>query len=158
MLEGEPVSRCRGLLLLVVCLAAVGCRAKAPPYEGKTVAELDKMLKSSDPVAQAQGAFGLSLLGPEARGATPALIEALKNSDAAVRHVAALALGRIGPDAREAVPVLSEALRDSEWPVRREAALALGEIGPGAQSAVGPLQEARQDSDPLVQAALPRML
>src|SRR5262245_9755056 len=60
---GYPVRRkaALGLLIgLVLCGMGVGCRAKAP-YRGKSVAELERMLKSTDPLVQTQGAYGLSL-------------------------------------------------------------------------------------------------
>src|SRR5712691_8118394 len=99
--------------LLLVALAG-GCSSKAP-YEGKSVAELERMLRDSDPAVQTQGAFGLSRLGAEARTAVPALIEALQSAEPRVRQNAALALTEIGPDAREAVPALIEAFKDAEW-------------------------------------------
>src|SRR5262249_24324659 len=90
-------------LAVLLLLALVGCRGQAP-YEGKSAAELEQMLREPDPIAQVQGAYGLSQLGPEARAAVPTLTEALKSDNALVRQNAALALGRIGPDARDAVP------------------------------------------------------
>jgi HEAT repeat protein len=129
------------------------CRAKAP-YEGKGVAELERMLRDPSPAVQAQGAYGLSRLGPEARSTVPSLIAALKK-DTVVRQHAALALGQIGPEARDAVPALKDALGDSEWTVRRHAALALGRIGPDARPAIPALHKLSRDPDPLVrQAAL----
>ena len=142
------------MLLLLVFLSA--CRAK-PPYEGKSAAELEQMLRGPNPAAQAQGAFGLSRLGPEARAAVPALIAALKK-DRLVRKNAALALGQIGPGARDAVPALSEALGDSEWAVRRQAALALGQIGPEARKAIPALQKVSRDPDPLVRQSAQKAL
>src|SRR5437660_1653899 len=85
----------RAMLLCVLLLA--GCKAK-PPFEGKSVAELQGMLRSGDADVQVQGAFGLSRLGPEAKAAVPALADALKTPAASVREAAASALGHIGPD------------------------------------------------------------
>src|ERR1700687_5605126 len=84
-----------------------GCHSK--PYEGKSVADLQKMLEDPNPSVQAQGAFGLSQMGPAAEEAVPALIECLKK-ETLVRQNAALALGAIGPGASEAVPALTELL------------------------------------------------
>ena len=109
--------------------------------------QFDRML------VQAQGAFGLSLLGTEARPAVAALASKLRSPDSLVRQNAALALGKIGPDAAEAVPALVAALHDTEWSVRRQAALALGEIGPGAKAAVPALQQINADSNHLVRRA-----
>ena len=104
------------------------------------------MLQSSRPAVQLQGAYGLSLKGPEARPAVPRLTELLKSNEARVRQNAALALGKIGPDARHAVPALTEALKDKEWNVRRQAAVSLGEIGPAAKDAAPELREAMKDT------------
>ena len=83
-------------LALATCLA-VSCR-KAP-YEGKSVAALEQMLRSSDPTTQVQGAYGLGVKGAEAAPAVPSLAELLHSPNALVRQNAALALGKIGPAA-----------------------------------------------------------
>lgn len=144
------------LVLLLPLLLLSGCRAK-PPYEGKSVAELEQMLRAPNPAVRVRGAYGLSRLGPEARSAVPALMEAMKK-DSLVRQNAALALGQIGPSAREAVPALNEALSDPEWAVRRQAALALGKIGPEARTAIPGLQKMSRDPDPLVREAAHKAL
>jgi HEAT repeat protein len=138
-------------ILLLFLLAPAGCGVKAP-YEGKNAAQLERMLHDPSPAVQAQGAYGLSLLGPEARDAVPALIEAL-TKESIVRQNAALALGHIGPDAKDAVPALIVALGDSEWAVRRQAALALGGIGPEARAAIPELEKLKRDKDKLVRNA-----
>jgi len=138
-----------GMLLPLMFISA--CRARAP-YEGRGAAELERMLRDPNPAVQAQGAYGLSRLGPGARSAVPSLIDALKK-DSLVRQNAALALAQIGPDARDAVPALSEVLGDSEWAVRRQAALALARIGPEARKAIPMLQKLSRDPDQLVRKA-----
>src|SRR5262249_50272886 len=115
------LGRWRGFLCLVLLIGA-GYRSKAP-YEGKSLTELERMLRDTNPKVQAQGAYGLSRLGPGARPAVPALREALGNTDPLVRQYAALALMQIGPEAQEVIPALIEALRDTEWAVQRQAAL-----------------------------------
>src|SRR6266446_178748 len=101
----------RSLSLLCLIAMPLGCGGK-PPYEGKSPAQLIRMLENADPKVQAQGAFGLSLLGPAGKPAVPALADKLKSPDSLVRQNAALALGKIGPDAVDAVPALVEALHD----------------------------------------------
>ena len=133
-------------LLALALTLAPGC-ARKPPYEGRTVAELEKMLDDPSPTVRVQGAQGLSLHGPEARPAVPALTQALRSSDALLRTQAALALGAVGPEASESVPDLTTCLNDPEWSVRRQAALALGAIGPDARAAV-PLLRRLQAGDP----------
>jgi hypothetical protein len=128
-----------------------GCGRK--PYEGKTVAELRQMLRDPSPAVQAQGAFGLSRMGPAAKDAASDLIDSLKK-DPFVRQNAALALGAIGPEAAsDSVPALVELLHDSEWTVRRQAAAALGELGPAARDAVPELKKLTADKDSLVRKA-----
>ena len=112
-------------LLCVVLLA--GCRGRAP-HEGKSAAQLEAMLRSADPAVQAQGAYGLSRLGAEARPAVPALTEALHSTDTLVRENAALALAQIGPDARAAIPALTALAHDPDHLVRRAAQEALAKI------------------------------
>jgi HEAT repeat protein len=137
-----------GFAALVVLPFA--CNSK--PYEGKSVSELEQMLRNPDPAVQAQGAFGLSQMGPAAREAVPALVECLKK-ESIVRQKAALALGAIGEDASESVPALAELLRDPEWTVRRQAAMALGRIGPAAGKALPELERLKLDPDTLVRKA-----
>jgi HEAT repeat protein len=140
----------------VACVAVsllLGCGSRAP-YEGKSVAELRQMLADADPKVQAQGAYGLSLKGAEARAAVPALAAALRGKEPLVRQYAARALGRVGPGTPEAVPALTEALRGPPWEVQREAALALGLLGAEARAALPALERLRDDENrPLRQAA-----
>jgi HEAT repeat protein len=134
--------------LFIMILA--GCSSK--PYESKSVAQLQQMLNDPSPAVNAQGAFGLSQIGPEAEAAVPALIECLKK-ETLVRQNAALALGAIGPQAKDSVPALKELLRDPEWTVRRQAAAALGRIGAAATEALPELRKLKQDPDTLVRKA-----
>jgi HEAT repeat protein len=137
--------------LLIVVILFPGCSSKLP-HEGKTVAELEEMLRSDDPQKQIQGTYGLSLLGVDAEPATASLIKALNSTTPLVRSNAALALGKIGPRAKEAMPALTIALGDPEWTVRRQAAVALGEIGPDASAAEG-LRRMAQDKNKILREA-----
>jgi HEAT repeat protein len=138
----QPIGRVRTWCLLAAILAT-SCGTK-PPYEGKSVAQLEAMLRSPDPTTQVQGAYGLSRLGPGASPAVPALVEVLHGGNSLVRQNAALALGKIGPDARAAVPELVRMLRDPDWLLRRQAAIALGEIGPD-DAAAAELKRLKRD-------------
>jgi HEAT repeat protein len=139
--------------LCILLLTAVGCGTPARPYEGKSVAQLERMLDDSDPAVQVQGAFGLAQHGSEAKDAIPALAKALTSKETLVRQNVALALGKIGPDAKDAVPALVDALNDPEWSVRRQAAMALGEIGPDARAALPALEKQARDTHQLVRQA-----
>jgi HEAT repeat protein len=147
------VSRRAILIGLVVCL---GCQRHLP-YEGKSVAQLERMLRDPKAEVQAQGAYGLSRLGAQALPAVATLIEGL-TKEPLVRQYSALALGEIGPEAREAVPALIAALQDPEWAVRRQAALALGQIGADARTSVASLQKLTRDRDSLVRKAAQQAL
>jgi HEAT repeat protein len=127
--------------LLSAFLLSPACHGKRPPYQDKSVAELERMLGDPDPVVQAQGAFGLSQAGEKALPAVPALSEALKSKESQVRQNAALALGRIGPQARAALAPLTEVLQDEDWPVRRQAAIALGHLHEEAKPALPALEK-----------------
>lgn len=140
-----------GLLLALL----LGCGRK-PPYEGRSIAELEAMLNDPNPTVQVQGAFGLSQHGAEARPALPALARALRSSNGLVRQQAARALGEIG--AEDAVPALMAALRDEEWSVRRQSAIALGKIGPAAQAAEPDLIRCQRDAHNLVRKAATQSL
>jgi HEAT repeat protein len=62
-------------------------------------------------------------MGPVAREAVPALIEALKDDDWEVRHMVIDALGKIGPGAQEALGELARILDDEkEIPALRASA------------------------------------
>jgi HEAT repeat protein len=134
-----------GLVLVIsLTLCGLACRSR-PPYEGKSIAALQRMLHDPNPRVQVQGAFGLSQLGAKAKDAVPDLAEVLRSPDSLVRQNAALALEQIGPDAQEAVPALKEALHDPEWQVRRQACLALARIGPAAKPAIPDLEKLAKD-------------
>jgi HEAT repeats len=159
VLRNDPEVRnrfCKAVWLVwLACFLLVesGC-SRHRPYEGKSVTQLEQMLQSDDSTKQVQGAFGLSQLGSQAKGAAPALVAALKNRHTSVREHAALALGTISPEADVAVPALTEALRDSEMTVRRQAAIALGRLGPEARPALSALEKTSRDPDRLVREAV----
>ena len=78
----------RGFLCLGLFMALCGCGGR-PPYEGKSVAELERMLREGGTAEQIQGAHGLSLHGREAKPAVPTLAAALRNPETRVRQNAA---------------------------------------------------------------------
>jgi HEAT repeat protein len=145
------------LLAFMLVVGVCSC-GKKPPYENKSAAELEAMLRDDDPKVQAQGAYGLSLDRSQARQAVPELIKSLKSKDALVRQHAALALGRAGPDASSAVPALIAALEDSSWPVQRQAILALGAIGAKAHPAVETLTSLSNEGNRAIRAAAQKAL
>ena len=79
----------------------------------------------------------LGKIGPGAKAAVPALINALRNdANNSLRQDAARALGQIGPEASAAIPVLIRWLKDGDENDRRAALFALRDFGPEAKSAV----------------------
>jgi HEAT repeat protein len=114
------------------------------PLPREAIPNLIALLGSGDRDSVA-AARTLSLFGPEARSAIPALVEAMQAKDSEVRWNAIRTLGKIGPEARTAVPALIKALKDEDALVREHAAESLGEIGPDAREAVGPLIETLKD-------------
>jgi HEAT repeat protein len=86
-------------------------------------------------------------MGPSAREAAPALVEALRDPDAHVRSVAVTALGEIGADASEAVPALVALLKTEDC---LKAVLALKAFGSEAMAANPALVELLKDKDPTI--------
>ncbi|MBN2474576.1 MAG: HEAT repeat domain-containing protein [Pirellulales bacterium] len=84
---------------------------------------------------RARAAAILARIGPPAKAAVPALIEALSDENAETRGEILLALAAIGPEAKAAVPAAGKALQDEDMNVRYAACYALGQIGPAAMPA-----------------------
>jgi HEAT repeat protein len=89
----------------------------------------------------------LGKIGPEARGAVPALREILaKESEKLLVCFAIRTLGSIGKDAKEALPdLIARSKSDQILEVRLAAIEQLGIIGPDAKDAVGILTQAQKD-------------
>ncbi len=122
----------------------------------ESVSSLAKALGNPDGYVRAFAAWSLGNLGPDAREAVPALVEALVPDDTA--NVVAAALARIGPAAAEAVPALVADLRGPDSGRRWRAARTLGRIGPLAESAVAELMAALRDPNEAVRAHAARAL
>ncbi|MDB5388168.1 MAG: repeat-containing protein [Planctomycetaceae bacterium] len=88
----------------------------------------------------------LGKIGPEAKSAIPALIDAMKSPRTVMRFAAVDALAGMGAEGEPAIEALSLALRDTEWhsfwPAHRswslssQAATALRQIGPASRRAL----------------------
>jgi len=108
------LARALGALTLILALTTGGASAqnaaegKDPVAGGRPLSELIADLKAAAPATRNAAAYEIAGLGPAAKPAVPALIEALDDPDAAVRFPVTVALGEIGPEAAAAVPRLKQ--------------------------------------------------
>jgi len=124
-----------------------------PSYLGVASGDWVAALKSSDSLERRLAAHALGEIGPAAREAVPALIEALRDPESFVRVWAAAALARVQPENPDANPALVEGTQDGISFVRSLAAWHLGRLGPGhpgIESVVPELRELLNDNDPSV--------
>lgn len=112
------LQRLTGPSLLLVLLATsaeaqASKKIKEPEYDGRPLSSWIVDLKTAAaPYSRNVAAYAISGMGPAARAAVPALIEALDDPAATVRFPVCVALREIGPDAKDAVPALTKALDD----------------------------------------------
>lgn len=122
----------RPLALSFLTLALVASQAasqqKEPVFNGRPLSAWVADLKAPAPYTRNAAAYSISGMGPAAKAAVPALIEALNDPAAAVRFPVCVALKEIGPDAKEAVPALTKALDDVNDDVAAAARRALIKI------------------------------
>jgi HEAT repeat protein len=101
------------LLLALFAARAEGQKPKEPAFDGRPLSSWIADLKAAAPATRNAAAYAISGMGPAAKAAVPALVEALKDeSNPTVRYPVCIALLEIGPGAKEAVPALTEALDD----------------------------------------------
>ena len=82
---------------------------------------LARMLQDPERDVRIQAAETLGAIGPEAKGAVPALAETVgRDGSGTVRMRSADALARIGSEAKSARPVLEAALKDPAMARRPE--------------------------------------
>ncbi|MBI2947282.1 MAG: HEAT repeat domain-containing protein [Verrucomicrobia bacterium] len=118
-----------------------------------TVAAILPKLNHGDPSIRLNAAKCLGSMGPWARDAIPALIDAIKEESSAVRASAVEALGRIRPSAEDVIAALTNALADPDPAVRANAAGSLGNGGSASAVAVPRLIERLKDADAGVRGA-----
>jgi len=126
-----------------------------PSYLGVATGDWVAALKSSDALERRLAAHALAEIGPAAREAVPALIEALRDPESFVRVWAAAALARVQPENPDAIVALVAGTRDGISFVRSLAAWHLGRLGPGhpgIEALVPELRELLNDNDPSVRA------
>ena len=135
-----------------------------PVYKGKNLSEWIKRLKGTDHKAREQAIEALSVLGPKAKTAVPALADALNalGSDFSDdnRRMRANTLAAIGEIGEPAVPALVKVLQGADTLNAFDAAKALGHIGSGAKDAIPALIEAlspRMASGFMLPTPLPKL-
>lgn len=120
------------VLLLLLATSAEAQRTKKvkePEFDGIPLSGWIVDLKSAmAPYSRNAAAYAISGMGPAAKAAVPALIEALNDPEPTVRFPVCIALREIGPDARDAVPALTKALDDRNEDVAAMARKALIKI------------------------------
>jgi HEAT repeat protein len=108
------LARALGALTLILALTTGSASAQNAAggeesvARGRPLSELIADLKAAAPATRNAAAYEIAGLGPAAKPAVPALIEALDDPDAAVRFPVTVALGEIGPEAAAAVPRLKQ--------------------------------------------------
>lgn len=112
----------------LVAPAASAQGTTEPTFQDRTLSSWVKDLKADAPYTRNQAAYAIGGMGPAARAAVPALIEALTDPEPVVRFPVCIALREIGPDAKEAVPALMLALDDRNDDVAAMARKALIKI------------------------------
>lgn len=115
--------------------------------EGPHITSLAEMLRNPELRIRILAARTLAAVGPQARAAIPALVEAERQNNNLLREYVIDALGRIQPSNPEVASVLRIALRDGDAKVRVRAADGLNYGGAAAGSAVPVLTEALKDGD-----------
>jgi HEAT repeat protein len=134
------------LLRAFMALGAVQEPGSLGPALASHVQDAMAQLKDPDPQARQAAVMMLSLAGPKASGALPALLEVLKDPVSDVRAFAALALADIDPTGADVGTALERLLvSDVDGSPRAAAAAALGKIG--RSESVDPLIKALHDSD-----------
>lgn len=147
----------RGFLMALGIVAVAWCSTLVAA-EAPSVADLASAASATDPAVAIDAIDALGRLGPQAKDALPALLQALDSPDESVRWHAERTLGSIGPAATAAVPKLLAALDNPSALVKAYAAFALGQIGKDAEPAIEKLVERAFDADPLVRRAVLRAI
>lgn len=108
------LARALGAFILTLALATGSAYAQSasggqePVSRGRPLSQWIADLDAAAPSVRNAAAYEIASMGPAAKAAVPALIEALDDPSAAVRFPVTVALGEIGPDAVAAVPRLKQ--------------------------------------------------
>ncbi len=105
--------------LLLGLLIGVLARSAISPDETTSVSDFAKALKDKKVNVRREAAYALRRLGPRAKEAVPALVEALGDGDQQVWFASIEAIALIGPDAADAVPALVAGMKRPDGRGRR---------------------------------------
>lgn len=95
-----------------------------------SVSLLAEHIRHFDVLVQSDAFAALKDIGPEAKEAVPALVDALTDEESSIRIGACEVLSVMGPTAQQAVPALIDILNDEDPQVASSAAEALKQIDP----------------------------
>jgi HEAT repeat protein len=116
----------------------------------ETVQPLLKLIDHPEPQVRLGVLWALTMIGPNAPEAVPALIEVAKSDKVdQVRAVAVSTLGNMGANAKLATPFLLEIVSDEKSPLRLQAIESLLQIGPDGKTTLPVLEEAVNKGQPL---------
>jgi HEAT repeat protein len=108
--------------------------------------KLIQQVGDDDLLVRIRALEALAKMGPRAKAAVPALIEALQDEQM-VRIRAIAALKNVGPEAKAAVPAIARLLQDKDATIRMQALETLQGMGAQAKAAVPALARLLQDED-----------
>jgi HEAT repeat protein len=119
------------------------------------VPELVRGLAAPNPHVRYCAVSGLSLLGPDALAAAPALLKTLEDKDDMVRLPAANCFARLGTNV---VPFLTNAMTSADPALRQRAIRGLGLVRPPRRQLVSLLPEMLRDKEPACRLQAVRVL
>jgi HEAT repeat protein len=133
---------------ILFCVGVLPLALGTPTDEStqEQVRRIALKLKDENPVVRSSAAFDLERLGPAAKAAVPALLEALRDREG-VGHDAAAALLVIDPDNRQGIRLLVKDLAHRRTDVRYNAASVLGIFGAKGRAALPALVSTLQDPE-----------
>jgi HEAT repeat protein len=146
------------IVLLVLLTTGVWAVAQVKPaintnpeFNGKNLDQWIKEVEDIDPSVREHAIKIVSLMGPAAKRAAPAVIRQIKNeNDYSPMTNAIIAIGVILPDddkvRRDAIAALIPMLNSGQGIVRFQAATAIGNFGPYARNAIDKLIVALRDT------------
>ena len=119
------------------------------------VSELVRGLDAKNPHVRYCAVSGLSILGPDALAAAPALLKTLDDKDDMVHLPAATCFAKLGTNA---IPFLTNAMTSADPLLRRRATWGLGLVHPPREQLVPLLSEMLRDKEPACRAQAVRVL